>query len=53
MVPEEAIDALTLTGTPDQVKNRLKEYANAGVSLPIIMPIGNVEYTIDQMAPSV
>jgi len=53
MVPEEAIDALTLTGTPDQVKNRLKEYANAGVSLPIIMPIGNVEYTIDQMAPNV
>jgi len=51
MVPEPAIDALALTGTPDEAKDRLAEYVRAGVDLPIIMPIGNVDYAIEAMAP--
>jgi alkanesulfonate monooxygenase SsuD/methylene tetrahydromethanopterin reductase-like flavin-dependent oxidoreductase (luciferase family) len=51
MVPETAIDALALTGTPDAAKDRLAEYVKAGVDLPIIMPIGNVGYAIDVMSP--
>jgi 5,10-methylenetetrahydromethanopterin reductase len=51
MVPETAIDALALTGTPDAARDRLAEYLKAGVDLPIIMPIGNVDYAIDVMAP--
>jgi hypothetical protein len=31
--------------------DRLFEYVKAGVDLPIIMPIGNVEYTIETMSP--
>ncbi len=50
-VPETAIDALVLTGTPDAAKERLAEYIRAGVDLPIIMPIGNVGYAMEAMAP--
>ena len=51
MVPETAIDALALTGTPDAARDRLEEYMKAGVDLPIVMPIGNVDYAIDVMSP--
>jgi len=51
MVPETAIDALALTGTPDAAKDRLAEYVKAGVNLPIVMPIGNVGYAMEAMAP--
>ena len=51
LVPEQAIEALTITGDGDHAAARLKEYEKAGVTLPIVMPIGNVPYAIDQLAP--
>jgi 5,10-methylenetetrahydromethanopterin reductase len=51
-VPEEAVDALTLAGTPDHAHERLRAYEKAGVTLPILMPIGNIDYAISSMAPS-
>ena len=50
-VPEEAVDALTLAGTPDEARERLLEYGKAGVTMPILMPIGNLDYAISSMAP--
>jgi 5,10-methylenetetrahydromethanopterin reductase len=50
-VPEEAVDALTLAGTPDQARERLRAYEKTGVTLPIMMPIGNIDYAISSMAP--
>jgi len=52
LIPEEAIEALTITGTPDHALDRLEEYMKAGVTLPIAMPIGNVAYAMDSLAPS-
>src|SRR5712692_787784 len=52
LVPEQAIEALTITGDGDHAEARLKEYERAGVTLPIIMPIGNVPYALDELAPS-
>src|SRR5215831_2889212 len=52
LVPESAINALAAVGRPDQVKDKLKEYVKAGVTLPIMMPIGNVDYAISSLAPS-
>ena len=52
LVPEEAIEALTLTGTGDHVRDRLKEYQGAGITLPIPMPIGNVGYAMDELSPA-
>ena len=31
--------------------SRIEEYRRAGVDLPILMPIGNVNYAIEALAP--
>lgn len=51
LVPEEAVDALTIVGTPDRALQRVSEYLKVGVNLPIIMPIGNAAYAMDSLAP--
>jgi 5,10-methylenetetrahydromethanopterin reductase len=52
LIPDEAIESLTITGTGDHAMNRLEEYARAGVTLPIVMPIGNIPYAIRELAPA-
>ncbi len=52
LIPAEAIEALTITGTGDHAIDRLTEYLKAGVTLPIAMPIGNVQYAMGELAPS-
>src|SRR5271157_1075389 len=51
LIPEEAIEALTITGTADHAMDRIGEYEKAGVSLPIVMPIGNTDHAISELAP--
>jgi 5,10-methylenetetrahydromethanopterin reductase len=51
LVPEEAVDALTIVGTPEEALERVSEYVKVGVDLPIIMPIGNTGYALDSLAP--
>ena len=53
LVPEGAVDALTIVGTPDKALQRVSEYVKAGVDVPIIMPIGNTGYAMDSLAPGV
>ena len=50
LVPPEAIEALTLAGTAEHVKERVAEYSKAGVTLPILMPIGNIDAALESMA---
>lgn len=45
-VPDGAIDALTLSGTPDNCFDRLKDYQQIGVKLPILMPIGDIPQAV-------
>jgi 5,10-methylenetetrahydromethanopterin reductase len=52
LVPSAAIDALTVAGTPREARVRVEEYRNVGVDLPALMPIGNVNYAIESLAPS-
>ena len=52
MIPDAAIEALTITGTGAHAADRLKEYGDAGVTLPIIMPIGNLAYAMSELAPA-
>jgi 5,10-methylenetetrahydromethanopterin reductase len=52
LVPEAAIEALTISGDVDHAAERVEEYRKAGVTLPILMPIGNVDYAIQSMAPA-
>lgn len=49
LIPDEAVEALTITGDGDHAQERLKEYARAGVTLPIAMPIGNVGYAMSEL----
>ncbi len=52
LIPGEAIEALTVAGDTDHAFDRLKEYERAGVTLPIVMPIGNVPFAMRELAPS-
>ena len=49
LIPDEAIEALPITGDGDHAQERLKEYARAGVTLPIAMPIGNLDYAMSEL----
>jgi len=52
LIPDEAIEALTVTGTVDHAVERLREYEKAGVTLPIAMPIGDIKYAMSELAPA-
>ncbi len=43
LVPDEAVEALTITGTPGQCADRLMEYVNAGVDEPVLSIVGGNE----------
>jgi 5,10-methylenetetrahydromethanopterin reductase len=51
LIPEEAIEALTISGDADHALERVSEYTKVGVTLPILMPIGNTEYALKELAP--
>jgi 5,10-methylenetetrahydromethanopterin reductase len=51
LIPEAAVEALTVSGNADHAAQRIEEYRKAGVTLPILMPIGNVPYAIKTLAP--
>jgi len=50
LIPDAAIEALTVTGSGDHAAERLRDYTKAGVTLPIAMPIGNVAYAMRELA---
>lgn len=49
-IPDEAITAVTLTGTPNEVSENLEKYMKAGIDLPIISPIGDIPKAIKTFA---
>jgi 5,10-methylenetetrahydromethanopterin reductase len=51
LVPQAAIEALSVSGTREEALARIAEYRRAGVDLPILMPIGNVNYAAEALAP--
>jgi len=52
LIPERAIEVLTIAGDRGHATKRLREYEEVGVTMPIVMPIGNVEYAMNELAPS-
>ncbi len=53
LIPAEAIEALTVTGSADHAADRIREYSKAGVTLPIAMPIGDVGYTVEALSSTI
>jgi len=52
LIPEEAIQSLAIVGDSDHALERIGEYRKAGITLPVAMPIGNVGYAMESLAPS-
>lgn len=51
LVPDEAVQAITATGTPDECRAKVDEYLAAGASCPVLYPLGDdVELMIDAFA---
>jgi alkanesulfonate monooxygenase SsuD/methylene tetrahydromethanopterin reductase-like flavin-dependent oxidoreductase (luciferase family) len=40
VLPDEVVEMTTACGTKDQITERLAQYEKAGVTLPLIVPIG-------------
>jgi 5,10-methylenetetrahydromethanopterin reductase len=52
LVPEELINKITASGTPDEAKTKVQEYINNGCTCPILYPVGgDVHLLIDTFAP--
>lgn len=50
-VPDELIERITASGTPDEVRQKVEEYNRNGCTCPILYPLGDdVELMIDTFA---
>lgn len=49
-VDDVMVNRLAVAGTPSECRARIEAYREAGVQLPILSPIANVEKTIDALA---
>ena len=49
-VPDEVVQMITASGTPDEVRAKVAEYEAAGCTCPILYPLGDVELMIDTFA---
>lgn len=48
LVPEELIDRITASGTPEEARKKVQEYIRNGCTCPILYPVGgNVKLLID------
>jgi len=52
LVPDDLIDQITASGTPDEAQSKVKEYREHGCTCPILYPVGgDVKLLIDTFAP--
>jgi 5,10-methylenetetrahydromethanopterin reductase len=48
LVPDDVVQRCTASGTPEEAKEKVKEYIDAGCTTPILYPLGpNVELMVD------
>ena len=50
LVPDELVTRITASGTPDDVKKKVREYMDNGATCPILYPLGDVKLMIDTFA---
>ena len=51
LVPDEVVQMITASGTPDEVRAKVREYVAAGATCPILYPLGaDVNLMIDTFA---
>jgi 5,10-methylenetetrahydromethanopterin reductase len=49
-VPDEVVQLITASGTPDECRAKVREYVEAGCTCPILYPLGDVPATIEAFA---
>ena len=49
-VPDELVQRITASGTPAEVKAKVREYIRYGATCPILYPLGDVKLMIDTFA---
>jgi 5,10-methylenetetrahydromethanopterin reductase len=51
LVPDEAVQMISASGTPDECRAKVREYVEAGCTCPILYPLGDdVRAMIDAFA---
>jgi len=52
LVPEDLIDRITASGTPEEARTKVQKYIDHGCTCPILYPVGgNMRLLIDTFAP--
>lgn len=49
-VPDDLVQRITASGTPEEVKAKVREYVKYGATCPILYPLGDVKLMIDTFA---
>jgi 5,10-methylenetetrahydromethanopterin reductase len=53
LVPDDIVQMITASGTPDECREKVAEYVDAGCTCPILYPLGDdVRLMIDAFAPT-
>jgi 5,10-methylenetetrahydromethanopterin reductase len=51
LIPDDVVHKLTASGTPEQCRQKVKEYAESGCQCPVLYPLGDdAELMIDEFA---
>jgi 5,10-methylenetetrahydromethanopterin reductase len=50
LVPDDVVQLITASGTPDEVRAKVAEYRAYGCTCPILYPLGDVKMMIDTFA---
>jgi 5,10-methylenetetrahydromethanopterin reductase len=40
LVPDEIVQLITASGTPDECRTKVREYVQAGCTCPVLYPLG-------------
>ncbi len=49
-VPDELVERITASGTPDEVRRKVQQYRDHGCTCPILYPLGDARLMIDTFA---
>jgi 5,10-methylenetetrahydromethanopterin reductase len=53
LVPDELVERITASGTPEEARKKVQEYLDHGATCPILYPVsGDVQLLIDTFRPS-
>ena len=50
LVPDDVVQLLTASGTPEECRAKVREYVAAGCTCPILYPLGDVPATLEAFA---